>query len=105
MSARVMVNGDPWLPVRPTKACMLYAFELGHMAFETEAWETAADRWALVASLAAECGVPQPDTLALFATKATQALNDGSDGRKAATACLVAATNALEQLGYWRVDD
>lgn len=105
MSARVMVNGAPWLPVRPTKACMLYAFELGHMAYETEAWETAIDRWLLVCSLVAECGVQQPETLTAFVNKATHALQTEPAGRKAAAACLVAATNALEQLGYLRVDD
>ena len=92
------------LPARPTGACVRYVFELGHEAYAARAWETAIDRWALVCSLALAMGLPQPETCEQFVARAADA-GEAGDMPRAARCALVAATNALEQLGMHRIED
>jgi hypothetical protein len=91
-------RGERMIPARPTPACIRYVYELGHRDFEARLWFSAIEWWVLCFELVDQLGIPQPETLVRFIDQATAAREAGNDAR-AARCALVAATNALTQLG------
>jgi hypothetical protein len=100
--ASVIIRGERMVPIVPSAAACRYLWALGEMAYDHEAWASAAEYYGLCTDYAPD-DLPDPGLLRRFVQAAAGYPDDvamsSGISRRVVGAWRAAAENVIEQLG------